>query len=64
MLGSGRPIRDRHRSGLHLAVCGRADGRDVVVDGMPWRTAGKSARYAGELVVPKPLDAVRRHLPF
>ena len=37
----------------HLAVCGRADGRDVVVDGMPWRTAGKSARYAGELVVPE-----------
>ena len=34
----------------HLAVCGRADGRDVVVDGMLWRTAGKSACYAGELV--------------
>ena len=39
--------------------CGRADGRDVVVDGILWRTAGKSARYAGELVVPEPLDAVR-----
>ena len=45
-------------------VCGRTDGRDVVVDGMLWRTAGKSARYAVELVVPEPLDAVRRHLPF
>ena len=43
----------------HLVVGGRADGRDVVVDGMLWRTAGKSARYAGELVVPEPLDAVR-----
>ena len=32
-----------------------------MVDGMLWRTAGKSARYAGELVVPEPLDAVRRH---
>ena len=48
----------------HLAVCGRADGRDVVVDGMLWRTAGKSARYADELVVPESLDAVWRHLPF
>ena len=46
------------------SVCGRADGRDLVVDGMIWRTDGKSASYAGELVVPKPLDAVRRHLPF
>ena len=35
-----------------------------MVDGMLWRTAGKSARYAGELVVPEPLDVVRRHLPF
>ena len=35
-----------------------------MVDGMPLGTAGKSARYAGELVVPEPLDAVRRHLPF
>ena len=25
---------------------------DVVVDGMLWRTAGKSACYAGELIVP------------
>ena len=48
----------------HLAVCGRADGRDVVVDGMLWRTAGKSARYAGELEVPEPFDAVQRYLPF
>ena len=37
---------------------------DVVVDGMPWRTDRKSVQYAGELVVPEPLDAVRRHLPF
>ena len=36
---------------------------DVVVDSILWRTAGKSARYAGELVVPGPLDAVQRHLP-
>ena len=64
MLGLNWPIRDCRRSGGHLAVCGRADGRDVVVDGMLWRTAGKSARYAGELVVPAPLDVVRRHLPF
>ena len=28
------------------------------------RTAEKSARYGGELVVLEPLDAVRRHLPF
>ena len=47
-----------------LEVCGRADGRDVVVDGMLWRTAGKSARNAGEMVVAELLDAVRRHLPF
>ena len=44
---------------VHLAIRGRADGRDVVVDGMLWRTAGKSARYAGELVFSEPLDAVR-----
>ena len=43
----------------HLAVCGRADGRDVVADGMLWRTSEKSALYAGELVVLEPLDAVR-----
>ena len=37
---------------------------DVVVDGMLRRTAGKSGRYAGELVVRVLLDAVRLHLPF
>ena len=31
----------RFKPAGHLAVCGRADGWDVVVDGMPWRTAGK-----------------------
>ena len=35
-----------------------------MVDGMLWRTAGKSAHYVGKLVVPVTLDAVRRHLPF
>ena len=35
-----------------------------MVDGMLWRTAAKSVRYAGELVVPENLDAVRRHQPF
>ena len=45
----------------HLAVCGRAVSRDVVVDGMLLRTAGKSIRYAGEVIVPEPLDAVRRY---
>ena len=48
----------------HLAVCGRAGGTDVLVDGMKWRTAGKSARFDVELVVPDNLDAVRRHQPF
>ena len=57
MLVLTRPIRYRRRSG-------RSSGRDVVVDGMPWRTSWKSARFAGELVVPEPLDAIRRHLPF
>ena len=28
------------------------------------QTAGESVCYAGELLVPEPLDAVRRHLPF
>ena len=28
----------------HLAVCGRADGKDVVADGKLRRTAGKSVR--------------------
>ena len=37
---------------------------DVVVDGMRRLTAGKSVRYAGELVVPETHVAVRRHLPF
>ena len=69
MLGLGRPIRDRLRSGLSSGGVWQSwklhkNGRDVVTDGMLWRTAGKSARYAGELVVPEPLDAVRRHLPF
>ena len=50
MLGLNRPIRDRRRSGQlirsvvpagHLAVCGRADVRDVVVNGMLWPTARK-----------------------
>ena len=31
----------RFKPSGHLAVCGRANGRDVVVDGMQWRTAGK-----------------------
>ena len=48
----------------HLAVCGRADGWDVVVNGMVRRTFWKPVRYACELVVPEPLNAVRRHPPF
>ena len=64
VLLDGRPKPANQRSSSFLSVRGRADGRDVVVDGMLWRTAGKSARHAGELVVPEPLDAVRRHLPF
>ena len=68
MSGLNWPIRVRRRTGRseiftepagHLGVCGRADGRDVAVDGMLWRTAGKSACYAGELVVPEPVDAVQ-----
>ena len=35
-----------------------------MVDGMLMRTVGKSAHYAGELVVTEPVDAVRRQLPF
>ena len=48
----------------YLTVCSRDDGRDVVVDVMLRPTAGKSVLYPDELVVPEPLDAVRRHLPF
>ena len=62
MLGLNRPI--IVASASHLAVSGRADSRDVVVDGILLRTAGKSARYTRKLVVPEPLDAVQRHLPF
>ena len=29
-----------------------------MVDGMLWRTARKSTRYAGELVVPEPLGDI------
>ena len=36
------------RSSSIRPVSGRADGIDVVVDGMLSRTAGKSVRYAGE----------------
>ena len=32
-----------------------------MVDGMLRRTAEKSISYAGELIVPEPLDAVQRH---
>ena len=32
---------------------------EAVVNGLLWRTAGKSARYTGELVDPEPLDALR-----
>ena len=35
-----------------------------MVNGILMRTPGKSVRYAGELVDPEPLDAIRRHLPF
>ena len=45
MLGLSRPIRDRRRSGRSSGVQWRADGRVVVVDGMQWRTSGKSARH-------------------
>ena len=73
MLGLSRPIRDRRLSGWSSGGLWRADGRDVVIDGMLRRTAGKSVcllancweicLFAGELVVAEPLDAVRR-LPF
>ena len=51
---------DQRSSSFRPVICGRADDRDIVVDGMLWQ----SDRYAGELVVPEPLDTVRRHLPF
>ena len=35
-----------------------------MVDGIVWRTAGKSVCYAGDLVLTMPLDAVRRIPPF
>ena len=35
-----------------------------MADGMLRRTAWKSVRYAGKLVVREPLDAVPWHLPF
>ena len=35
-----------------------------MVVGVSRRIAGKTVCYAGELVVPEPLDAVLRHLPF
>ena len=54
-----RPKPCNQRSLLIRPVCGRADDRDVSVDGMLRRTNGKSACYAGELVVPEPLNAVR-----
>ena len=50
---------DQRSSSFRPVVYGRADGRDFVVEGMQRRTAEKSVRYAGELVVPEPLDAVR-----
>ena len=34
--------------------CGRANGRDIVVDGMLRQTAGKSICYAGKLEFPEP----------
>ena len=40
------------------------NGMDVVISGMLRWTTLKSVHYAGELVVPEPLDAVRRTLPF
>ena len=64
MLGSKQPIRDRRRSGRSSGGVWRADGRDVVIDGILRRSTGKSVRYAGDVVAPDPLDAVRRHLPF
>ena len=55
----GEVLQDvRSKPDDHLVVCGRGDGRDIVVDGMLRRTAGKSVHYAGELIVPDPLDAV------
>ena len=64
MLGLSRRLEIVFDPVGQLAVCDRADGRVVVVDGMLRLTAWKSFRYAGEMAVPEPLDAVRRHLPF
>ena len=47
----------------HLAVCGRADFKDAMVDGK-LRQTWKLICYAGELIVSGPLDTVWRHLPF
>ena len=63
MSGLIRPIRDRRRS-CRSSVCGRDDGRDVVVDGMLRRRAVKSDHYTSELVLPDSLHAVWRHLSF
>ena len=51
MLDLDRPIRDRRRSVGHLAVCGRSGDMNFVVNGMLRQIAGRSVRYAGELVV-------------
>ena len=50
MSGLNRPIRDRCRSGRSSGVCGGADGRAIVADGMLRRTIWKLVRYAGELM--------------
>ena len=64
MLGLNRPTRDRLRSGRSSDGLwpsrwqGCSDGWHVK------EKCVKSFCCAGELVVPEPLDAVRRHLPF
>ena len=47
---NGRLVADVFERLSHLSVCGRADGWNVVLDGMLRRNARKSALYAGELV--------------